>query len=103
MATGSEFQPIGLAWCKKDDVRPSHSLLLVSSPIAISTDSILVALCDVIQHLTGVSRREESGKTLLLLEFDRNTSDVVLPPSGELKVTLSGREVVFAVHRFTRV
>ena len=93
----------GLAWCKKLDMLPSRSLLLVSRSVSVSTESLLVALYAAIHHVTGVNRQEQHGETLLLLELARDVTEAVLPSRGEVRVSVEGSEILFTVHRLTRV
>ena len=89
-----EFQEISMSWCKKEDVRPTHSLLLVCDNIICSTtDTLTLALYQTINHLTSVSRREKEDKTLLLLEFDQAVKKVTLPLKGEFKLTVADQTI----------
>ncbi|XP_038063193.1 paraneoplastic antigen Ma2-like [Patiria miniata] len=87
-------------WCKKEDIRPSHALLLKADGILTdTTEDILIALAKTVQHIMSVSRREKNVATQLLCEFEKESSDVVLPSSGEVSLKLGGRHVQLNINR----
>ena len=90
MASETTLQRDVADWCKKEDLRPSHTLLLKTDVVLTdSIEDILIALAKIFQHLLGVSRRERNDTTQLLCEFEKKVSDVVLPFSGEVTLKLS--------------
>ena len=87
-------------WCKKDDIPAGSALLLVGERFLDEpTEALARALSKTIKHLVGVSRQEHGGITHLLCEFEREVSDVILPPSDSFIVSVNGNDVLFHTYR----
>ncbi|XP_038057354.1 paraneoplastic antigen Ma3-like [Patiria miniata] len=70
------LKKIALDWCKKEETRPSHSILLSMKLVATPTQTIALALTDCLPNIVGISRREDVGQdlTLVLCDFDKPVS-----------------------------
>lgn len=104
MAEGSRLSRDVVDWCKKEDIRPNHALLLTADAVIDdTTEEIVVVLAESIQRLLSVARRERDEVTQLLCEFECDVSDVILPSSGKVALKLSGRLVPLKINRLGEV
>ena len=98
------YRKLGLEWCKKDEIRPSHSILLVTKLVEIPIGAISHALTCT-KHLSGlvsVSFRddEEQDVTFLLCDLDRPASLIGL--GSEIRLDISGLIVPCHIVRLER-
>ena len=74
----------GVDWCKKDDLRPTHTVLLtlqLSSPLVEATDILACSLHDIFPSLEGLSRKDsdDQGSAIFLCDFSQPISSLGLP------------------------
>ena len=84
------YRKLGLEWCKKDEIRPSHSILLVTKLVNIPIGVISHALTRYLSGLVSVFFRddEEQDVTFLLCDLDRPASLIGL--GSEIRLDISG-------------
>ena len=97
----SALRELGLDWCKKEDFRPIHSILLSSklNTVPVGNNFLSLALGSVLPSVENFSRKDdkEHNRTLLLLDFAVPVSSLGLGP--EIRLDLGVSQVVFSLTR----
>ncbi|XP_038050619.1 modulator of apoptosis 1-like [Patiria miniata] len=92
----------GVDWCKKDDLRPTHSVLLtfqLSSPLVEDTDILACSLHDIFPSLEGLSRKDtdDQSSAIFLCDFSQPISSLGL--RTEINLSCHGSSTLCRVIR----